>query len=117
MLPAGASCTGYACEHRPRPTTGAPATWPSSPPAPGPACAPGEGKVVRLPQTTLARLALGAYAPADPLARLERPPAGQTRALLEALFPLRHPHLSLPDRFYRGNSAPGDRVTRCPAAP
>jgi GNAT superfamily N-acetyltransferase len=44
-------------------------------------------------------LALGAYAPADLLARLERPPAGATRALLEALFPLRHPHLSLPDRY------------------
>ena len=59
----------------------------------------GTGMAVRLPQATLARLALGAYAPADLLARLERPPEGQTRALLEALFPLRHPHLSLPDRF------------------
>ena len=64
-----------------------------------PARAPGEGMVVRLPQATLARLALGAYAPADLLTRLEPPPTGPTRALLEALFPLRHPHLSLPDRF------------------
>jgi hypothetical protein len=59
----------------------------------------GARMVVRLPQTTLARLALGAYSPADLLARLERPPEGQTLALLEAMFPLRQPHLSLPDRF------------------
>lgn len=54
---------------------------------------------VRMAQATLARLALGAFAPADLLARLEAPPVGAARALLEALFPPRHPHLSLPDRF------------------
>jgi hypothetical protein len=66
----------------------------------GPPCrVRGARMVVRLPQTTLARLALGAYSPAGLLPRLERPPEGQTLALLEARFPLRHPHLSLPNRF------------------
>jgi hypothetical protein len=54
---------------------------------------------VRMPQTTLARLALGAFPPEDLLARLETPPPPETSAVLERLFPLRHPHMSLPDRF------------------
>jgi hypothetical protein len=54
---------------------------------------------VYVPQTTLARLALGTFCAADLLARLERPPVGAARALIEALFPPQHPHVSIPDRF------------------
>lgn len=54
---------------------------------------------LRVPQATLARLALGAFPPGDLLDRLERPPDGEARRLMETLFPLRHPHLYLPDRF------------------
>jgi predicted acetyltransferase len=61
--------------------------------------ASGERLELRLPQTTLARLALGAFPPGDLLARLEQPPDERTRRLMEMLFPLRHPHLYLPDRF------------------
>jgi hypothetical protein len=46
----------------------------------------------------LARLALGAFG-ADLLALLEKPPAGVAHTLIEALFPPRHPHVSIPDRF------------------
>ena len=52
-----------------------------------------------LPQTELARLALGAFPPDDLLARLPEPPGEQTSRLLEVLFPLRHPHMHLPDRY------------------
>jgi len=52
-----------------------------------------------LPQATLARMAFGAFAPDDLLARLETPPAPEAQRLLERLFPPRHPHISLPDRF------------------
>jgi hypothetical protein len=54
---------------------------------------------VRLPQTALARLALGAFPPGDLLDRLEDPVDRRARALLEVLFPLCHPHMHLPDRF------------------
>ncbi len=54
---------------------------------------------VSLPQPTLARLALGAFPPGDLLARLEPPLDVTARRLLEALFPQRHPHMYLPDRF------------------
>jgi hypothetical protein len=54
---------------------------------------------VHLPQTVLARLVFGAFAPGDLLSRLEQPPHGETRDLLEAMFPPRHPHINLPDRF------------------
>jgi hypothetical protein len=54
---------------------------------------------VRLPQATLARLALGAFPPEDLLTRLEKPPSERARQLLAILFPLRHPHMYLPDRF------------------
>jgi hypothetical protein len=54
---------------------------------------------LRLPQAELARLALGAFPPGDVLDRLEQPPGGEARRLIETLFPLRHPHLYLPDRF------------------
>ena len=61
--------------------------------------AAGETLMVRLPQATLARLALGAFPPDDLLARLEEPPTERARQLVEILFPLRHPHMFLPDRF------------------
>jgi hypothetical protein len=54
---------------------------------------------VDLPQPTLARLALGAVPPADLLDRLERPVSGPARELLEILFPYRHPHMYIPDRY------------------
>jgi hypothetical protein len=58
----------------------------------------GENLRVQLPQGDLARLALGAFAPEDALLRLEvRPDA--TRELLSALFPARHPHMYIPDRY------------------
>ncbi len=60
---------------------------------------PGQEMAVHMPQTTLARLALGAFCAADLLARLERPPAGAARTLIEAMFPPRRPHVSIPDRF------------------
>jgi hypothetical protein len=56
-------------------------------------------RVLRLPQETLARLALGAFPPEDLLARLEEPPGAEARQLMTMLFPLRHPHMYLPDRF------------------
>jgi hypothetical protein len=54
---------------------------------------------VRLPQGVLARLALGALPPEGLLDGLDAPTAAQERHLLERLFPLRHPHLSWPDRY------------------
>jgi len=54
---------------------------------------------VRLPQTALVRLALGAFPPGDLLSRLAEPPTGSARDLLEALFPPCYPHIYLPDRF------------------
>ncbi len=59
----------------------------------------GTDQVVRLPQTTLARLALGSFDPHDLLTRLEQPPSAEVRDLLAALFPRRHPYIYLPDRF------------------
>ena len=53
---------------------------------------------VHLPQTELMRLALGALPPSDVLDRLDPIPDEQARALLEGLFPQRHPYLHLPDR-------------------
>ena len=58
----------------------------------------GDPTVVRLPQSDLARLALGAFPPEDLLARLETPPDAPTTELLCLLFPQRHPHMWLPDR-------------------
>lgn len=54
---------------------------------------------VSLPQTVLARLVLGAFMPDDLLSRVEQPPQGELRDLLEAMFPSRYPHINLPDRF------------------
>ncbi|HEV7215875.1 MAG TPA: GNAT family N-acetyltransferase [Chloroflexota bacterium] len=54
--------------------------------------------VLRLPQTDLTRLALGALPPGDVLERLESPPDDRTRALIEALFPQQRPYMHLADR-------------------
>jgi len=54
---------------------------------------------ISLPQFELARLALGAFPPADLLARLPEPPSEPAQSLLETLFPLRAPHMYLPDRY------------------
>lgn len=63
----------------------------------------GEGaapdRVASLPQHTLAQLALGAFPPVDVLGRLDGPLSAPARELLVALFPMRHPHMHLPDRF------------------
>jgi GNAT superfamily N-acetyltransferase len=59
----------------------------------------GENADVVLPQATLARLALGAFDPADMIDRWDPPPNKRLRPILLALFPHRHPHMSLPDRF------------------
>jgi hypothetical protein len=56
----------------------------------------GDSIEVALPQTALARLALGGYPPQDVLARIETP--GPLAAeLIAALFPLRQPHIYLAD--------------------
>ncbi|MBW3622029.1 MAG: GNAT family N-acetyltransferase [Armatimonadetes bacterium] len=54
---------------------------------------------VHMPQTTLARLALGAFPPDDLLARLNPAPEERTRRILATLFPHRHPHMFIPDRY------------------
>ncbi|MCA1594836.1 MAG: GNAT family N-acetyltransferase [Chloroflexi bacterium] len=64
---------------------------------------PGSGwePILRLeiPQYDLARLALGAYPAGDILARQPTVPDDRTRRLVETLFPLRHPHMGLLDRY------------------
>jgi hypothetical protein len=52
---------------------------------------------VTLPQTALARLALGAYPPQDVLERLDPAPDPRAAELIAALFPLRQCHIYLPD--------------------
>jgi len=54
---------------------------------------------LRLPQTELMRLSLGAMPPDDVLNRLASPPDDRTRTLIEALFPQQHPYLHLADRI------------------
>lgn len=60
---------------------------------------PGEHLSLELPQMELARLALGAFPPEDILARLPAPPDARAAEVLVQLFPHRHPHMHLPDRF------------------
>ena len=55
--------------------------------------------VVVLPQTELARLALGAFPPEDILARLPAPPSEEAGRILCGLFPSRRAHMHLPDRY------------------
>jgi GNAT superfamily N-acetyltransferase len=54
---------------------------------------------VRLSQADLARLVLGVFPPGDMLARLSTPPDAVTAELIGVLFPRRHPHMWLPDRY------------------
>ena len=54
---------------------------------------------LHLPQWELARLALGAFTPEDILARLHEPPSEETSQLIQTLFPVRNPHMHLPDRY------------------
>jgi hypothetical protein len=54
---------------------------------------------IQLPQTALARLALGAFPPGDLLDRLEHSLGAEACQLLATLFPLRQPHMSMPDRY------------------
>jgi predicted acetyltransferase len=63
-------------------------------PAPG-----GADLVVDLPQSTLARLALGAFETSDLLVRLPNRVPDEAVAVLEVLFPRRHPHIHAMDRF------------------
>lgn len=61
-----------------------------------------EARALRLPQTALAQLALGAFPPATILDRLASDSGaadGATRRLVELLFPHRHQHMHLPDRY------------------
>jgi GNAT superfamily N-acetyltransferase len=70
------------------------------PPARRPTRAGGaESLVIRLPQSTLARLALGVFPPEDLLDRLGQPVDGRTQEMIRTLFPRRHPHMYLPDRY------------------
>jgi hypothetical protein len=57
------------------------------------------GLVVELPQTALARLCLGAFDPADVLARLADKPVPEAADLLRLLFPRRMPHIYPMDGF------------------
>ncbi|MCC6730177.1 MAG: GNAT family N-acetyltransferase [Chthonomonadales bacterium] len=66
---------------------------------PGGGAVPATDAEAVLDQGTLARLALGAFAPEDLLARLPAPPGPEAARLLAALFPARLPHMHLPDRF------------------
>jgi len=59
----------------------------------------GEALVCRLPQTVLARLALGCFPPEDLLVCLPHPPEGRVMELLQMLFPPRAAQLFLADRF------------------
>ena len=59
----------------------------------------GEGLLVELPQTALARLCLGGFDPGDVLARLPNRPDREVEAVLRVLFPQRMPHIYPMDRF------------------
>jgi Acetyltransferase (GNAT) domain len=59
----------------------------------------GERFIVELPQDTLARLCFGAFETSDLLERLPHRPDDRTWALMEVLFPRRHPHIYPLDRF------------------
>lgn len=88
---------GISVAESPEPAGSQPACTESEAAAAAPS--PAERIEVRLPQADLARLALGVFPPDDSLARLENPPGEEARQLLGLLFPLRHPHMYLPDRF------------------
>ncbi len=52
-----------------------------------------------LPQSALAQFTMGSLHPDTILARLDVPPSAAIRALIETLFPRRHPHMFLVDRY------------------
>lgn len=58
-----------------------------------------DGHVIDIPQSELGRLALGTFPPAEILHRLVSPPDEEISRFIEQIFPLRHPHMYLPDRF------------------
>jgi GNAT superfamily N-acetyltransferase len=60
---------------------------------------PSEALHCRMPQTTLARLTLGAYPPDDLLQRLSDPPEERASELLRTMFPARPAQTFLADRF------------------
>jgi hypothetical protein len=72
---------------------------PATAPAPRPESAADGVVAVRLTQTCLARLALGAFAPEDLLDRLEWSLEDRARDVVVALFPQRRPHMYWPDRY------------------
>lgn len=55
--------------------------------------------VIQIAQPALARLAMGAIPPYDVLGRLDDPPSATIQELVATLFPQRHPHMSLIDRY------------------
>ncbi len=59
----------------------------------------GDGPIVELPQSALARLCIGGFDPADVLARLPKPPEAATASVLCLLFPKQAPHIYPMDRF------------------
>jgi hypothetical protein len=59
----------------------------------------GERATLELPQAALARLAFGAADPQEIVERLDEPPADVVAELVEVLFPRRHQHMYLPDRY------------------
>lgn len=58
-----------------------------------------EALICRLPQTTLARLAMGAYPPEDLLARLPAPLEERVAQLIRMMFPVRPAQTFLADRY------------------
>ncbi len=58
-----------------------------------------DGLFIEMPQTALGRLALGAFPPSDLIARFCAARDEMAADLVEAVFPLRHPHMYAPDRF------------------
>jgi hypothetical protein len=59
----------------------------------------GEQIVFDVPQPALARLVFGAAEPQEIVERLDHPPVGLAAELVEVLFPRRHQHMYLPDRY------------------
>jgi predicted acetyltransferase len=67
--------------------------------APGAAAAGDHALACRLPQTTLAQLAVGCFPPDDLLARVPQPLEDRAIELLQMMFPPRPAQLFLADRF------------------
>jgi hypothetical protein len=56
-------------------------------------------RVLNLPQMALARLTFGAFEPGETLDQLGTQVTGHVRDLVTILFPRRHQHMYLPDRY------------------